>query len=89
MVFDSNEIILLDKFIEKYKTSDIVPIKKYVDGLKRDYECVKNCIIYTKISNGATEGHNNRIKMIKRKSFGRAGLELLNAYATLELRDAM
>ena len=89
MVFDSSEIILLDNFIGKYKTSDIAPVKKYVDGLIRDYECVKNCITYTNISNGPTEGHNNRIKMIKRKSFGRAGLELLNAYATLDLRDAV
>ncbi len=87
LVFDSKEVALLDAFIKKYETSDITPIKLYVDSIIRDYEYVKNCIIHTDISNGPTEGHNNRIKMLKRRSFGRAGIELINAYLTLEIRN--
>jgi transposase len=29
------------------------------------------------VSNGAVEGLNNRLKMLKRQMYGRAGLELL------------
>lgn len=89
IVFDSSETALLDAFIKKYETSEIALIKKYVEGLTRDYEYVKNCIIHPDISNGPTEGHNNRIKMLKRRSFGRAGIELINAYATLDLGNAV
>lgn len=30
------------------------------------------------VSNGAVEGLNNRLKMLKRQMYGRAGLELLS-----------
>jgi transposase len=49
-----------------------------------DYEAVKNSLILTHISNGPLEGKNSRLKMIHRRSGGRAGLLLLNAYMSLK-----
>lgn len=34
-------------------------------------------------SSGVVEGHNNRIKMLKRQMFGRASLDLLRKRALL------
>lgn len=82
-VFDSSEVTQLDKFIIKYKGCGISSLEQYVKGLEADYEAVKNCLIYRCISNGPTEGCNSRIKMFHRRSTGRAGLDLLNAYIIL------
>jgi len=52
-------------------------------GLNKDFEAVKNCLLYPHISNGPMEGTNNKIKMVRKRGFGRAGLELLNALLVL------
>lgn len=51
-------------------------IKVFANGLSRDIQAVENGIVMT-WSNGAVEGHVNRIKSIKRGMYGRAGFELL------------
>lgn len=48
-----------------------------------DYEAVSNSLLYPGISNGPIEGHNGRIKFKHRRSAGKAGLDLLNAYFVL------
>lgn len=45
-------------------------------GLKEDYDAVKAGLTL-EVSNGPVEGQNNRLKMLKRQVYGRAGLELL------------
>ena len=35
------------------------------------------------LSNGPMEGTNNKIKMMRRRGYGRAGIELINALAVL------
>ena len=82
-VFDSKDIDTLDTFIGKYRESSIEPISQYAVGLQADYEAVKNSLIYSHISNGPIEGINSRIKMVHRRSGGRAGILLLNAYMLL------
>jgi transposase len=82
-VFDSKDIGALDMFILKYKESSIEAISQYAVGLQADYEAVKNSLIYPNVSNGPLEGLNSRIKMIHRRSGGRAGMLLLNAYMLL------
>ena len=74
--------MLLD-FIACYKSSDIVPLAQYADGLAKDTVAVQNALSYRHISNGPIEGINSRIKMMHRRSSGRAGIELLNAYMVL------
>ena len=86
---DFNEIMLtadvkkLDIFIDKYRNDSIESISVFASGLLKDYDAVKNSLLYPKISNGPIEGSNNKIKMMRRRGFGRAGLELLNALAVL------
>lgn len=48
----------------------------FASGLRRDYAAVKAGVTVS-YSNGPTEGHINRLKMLKRHMFGRAKLDLL------------
>ncbi len=57
----------------KYK---LTGLKTFARGLLRDIEAVENGI-NMRWSNGAVEGHVNRIKSIKRKMYGRASFDLL------------
>lgn len=57
----------------KYKLSGL---KTFARGLSRDIEAVENGITMH-WSNGAVEGHVNRIKSIKRQMYGRASFDLL------------
>ncbi len=82
-VFDSRDIDALDKLIHTYSESEVDTLAQYVKGLAADYEAAKNSLIYDKISNGPIEGVNSRIKAIHRRSSGKAGIFLLNAYMIL------
>jgi transposase len=57
----------------KYK---LAGLKTFARGLLRDIEAVENGINMP-WSNGAVEGHVNRIKSIKQQMYGRASFELL------------
>ena len=57
----------------KYK---LAGLKTFARGLSRDIKAVGNGI-NMHWSNGAVEGHVNRIKSIKRQMYGRASFELL------------
>jgi transposase len=46
--------------------------------LRRDLHAVEMALTAS-WSNGPVEGHINRLKMIKRQMYGRAGFELLKA----------
>ncbi len=86
-VFDAADPAALNAFIQQYEACEIGPLAQYTTGLRKDYEAVKNSLIYPEISNGPLEGMNSRIKMRHRRGGGRAGLELLNAYNVLAARD--
>jgi transposase len=51
-------------------------MKTFARGLSRDMKAVENAINMS-WSNGAVEGHVNRIKSIKGQMYGRASFELL------------
>ena len=57
----------------KYKMTGLIT---FANGLLRDIKAVKNGINMP-WSNGAVEGHVNRIKSIKRQMYGRASFDLL------------
>jgi transposase len=57
----------------KYK---LAGLKTFAKGLLRDIEALENGINMP-WSNGAVEGHVNRVKSIKRQMYGRASFELL------------
>lgn len=86
-MFDTADPVALTAFIQHYQGCAIGPLAHYATGLGKDYEAVKNSLIYPAISNGPLEGMNSRIKMKHRRGAGRAGLELLNAYNVLRPED--
>ena len=53
-------------------------VGQFAQGIRRDESAVNAAIALT-WSNGPVEGHVNRLKMIKRQMFGRAGFDLLRA----------
>lgn len=66
-----------DNWLLKASACPINALQRFVKGLLSDYDAVK-ASMNTRISNGPVEGLNNRLKMLKRQMYGRAGLELLN-----------
>jgi transposase len=82
-IFDTRNVEELDSFISKYINSEIYSLAQYAKGLQNDYIAVKNSLLYPDVSNGPIEGINSRIKMKHRRSSGREGLELLNAYMVI------
>ena len=55
---------------------DLPHLHRFVTGLRRDYHAVRNGLTLSH-SSGIVEGNVNRIKMIKRQMYGRAGFDLL------------
>lgn len=71
-------------WLEEALASGIKEIVGFADGLKRDLTAVTEAM-RSPWSNGQTEGHVNRLKLIKRQMYGRAKFDLLKArvlYAT-------
>lgn len=66
----------LDSWLETAKTSSMKAFQSFAKGLEEDYDAVKAGLTL-EVSNGPVEGQNNRLKMLKRQMFGRAGLDLL------------
>ena len=54
----------------------IKAFQSFYKSLMEDYDAVKAGATLD-VSNGQVEGQNNRLKMLKRQMFGRAGLDLL------------
>jgi transposase len=66
-----------EAWLMKALKSSLKPFQAFAEGLFDDYAAVKASMM-TNISNGPVEGLNNRLKMLKRQMYGRAGIELLN-----------
>jgi transposase len=58
--------------------SGIGSLVRFAFGLRRDISAVI-AAVESHFSNGQVEGQINRLKMIKRQMYGRAGLKLLRA----------
>lgn len=65
-------------WIDVAKRSSIASIVRFAFGLQRDLSAV-SAAVESPWSNGQVEGQINRLKMIKRQMYGRAGLQLLHA----------
>lgn len=93
----------VDEFIEKYgsegkskdkssnneKTHAQKILEGFCKGLKQDIEAVKNSIIYKDVSSGPVEGCNNKVKLIKRRGYGRNNLENLGKKCILGFADGI
>src|SRR5690554_1220022 len=65
-ILNSKDELRLDQWLEKYKSTKIMRIKSFINGINHDLEAVKNAIKYP-WSNGVVEGHVNRLKNKKEK----------------------
>lgn len=66
----------LPAWIEKVQADDLPELHSFVNGVRSDQLAVTAGLTLP-FSSGAVEGQVNRIKMLKRQMFGRAGLDLL------------
>lgn len=75
---------LFDNWLEKARNSSLSLFRRFAAGLESDYKAVKAGITL-ETSNGPVEGHINRLKMLKRQMYGRAGLDLLTRRFLLKI----
>jgi transposase len=66
----------LDAWMAAVEADDLPHLHRFVTGLRRDYQAVRNGLTLSH-SSGTVEGNVNRIKMIKRQMYGRAKFDLL------------
>lgn len=66
----------LDAWLNTSARSGVAQLKTFAEGLKRDYAGVR-AALKLPWSNGQTEGQVNKLKLIKRQMYGRAGFDLL------------
>ncbi|WP_148298173.1 transposase, partial [Synechocystis sp. PCC 7509] len=66
-----------EAWLTKALKSSLKPFQSFAFGLFDDYVAVKASMMLN-VSNGPVEGLNNRLKMLKRQMYGRAGLALLS-----------
>jgi transposase len=67
---------VLNDWISRTKTARALPLRRFAVSLEGDLEAVQ-AALENEWSNGPTEGHINRLKMVKRQMYGRANLDLL------------
>lgn len=66
----------LDQWLERAEQSELASFRNFATSLRRDYAAVQ-AGVREEWNNGATEGHVNRLKMLKRQLYGRASFSLL------------
>jgi hypothetical protein len=66
----------LDDWMAAVEADDQPELHSFIRGIKRDYDAVLNGLTMD-WSSGAVEGNVNRVKMLKRQTYGRAGFLLL------------
>jgi transposase len=74
-LFEAHDGAALEPWI---RAAEPTPLGAFARGLRSDLEAVRAAIVLP-WSNGPTEGHINRLKMLKRQMYGRAGFALLRA----------
>jgi len=65
----------LDAWMAAVEADNLPHLHRFVTGLRRDYDAVRNGLTLPH-SSGSVEGNVNRIKMIKRQMYGRATFDL-------------
>lgn len=83
-IFKTKDTSLLLKWINNTKQLHIPEMASFIIGLERDFEAVKNSVIYD-YNNGLAEGSVNKVKVIKRIMYGRCHFSTLrNKVLSLE-----
>src|SRR6201996_3690768 len=66
----------LDPWLQRAQDGTIVSLRRFAKRLSADYDAVRAAVTLG-WSNGPVEGQINRLKMLKRTMYGRAGLDLI------------
>ena len=66
----------LRPWLDAAQASDLKELKSLAEGMERDYAAVE-AALRLPYSTGPVEGNINRLKLIKRSGYGRAGFDLL------------
>ena len=66
----------LDEWLDRATASHILELQRLVRSIQKDKAAVQAGLTLT-YSNGVVEGKVNKLKLIKRMGFGRAGFPLL------------
>lgn len=66
----------LDAWMTAVRNNDLPALRFFVDGFTKDYDAVAARLTLP-YSNGPTEGVVNKIKMLKRQTYGKASFPLL------------
>jgi transposase len=66
----------LEPWLESATESGIPELRTFATGMKRDHAAVLAALTY-EWSQGQVEGQVNRLKLLKRQAYGRAGFDLL------------
>jgi transposase len=66
----------LAEWLDEADSTDLPELRSFVVGIRSDLGAVTAGLTLP-FSSGAVEGQVNRIKMLKRQMFGRAGVDLL------------
>jgi transposase len=66
----------LDQWLAEVQVCAVVELRAFAQGLVKDYKAVKNGLTLP-WSNGPTEGHIHKLKLLKRQMYGRASFALL------------
>jgi len=77
-ILRGDDIEKLTVWLHDADRSALYGIRRFAHTLSQDLAAVRNAITET-WSNGQTEGQINRLKMLKRAMYGRAGIDLLRA----------
>jgi transposase len=67
----------LEVWLEQAEHSHLARFVRFAQSLREDYNAVQAGVTLT-TSNGPVEGHINRLKILKRQMYGRAGIDLLS-----------
>ncbi|WP_420715470.1 transposase [Cupriavidus sp. D39] len=65
-----------DRWLKRLSCCDAVEMRRFAQSLRADLPAVR-AAFRLQWSNGQTEGHVNRLKLLKRQMYGRANIELL------------
>jgi transposase len=77
-ILRGGKVTTLHRWMEDARKTGIHSLDRFVRTLKQDLSAVESAV-GKPWSNGPVEGHINRLKMLKRQMYGRAGIELLRA----------
>ena len=77
-ILRGGKVATLHRWMEEARKTGIHSLVRFVRTLKQDLSAVESAVSEP-WSNGPVEGQLNRLKILKRQMYGRAGIELLRA----------